>query len=109
MYRLEPENVGGKTHFPFLPPIPMAHASSARSALAQLFVRFFLNVLGLEILECSLALCASVCSSLGGMSKEVVLSLLVLCFLVTIGGWWIAANSKRSPDPDYVVPWLQSS
>ncbi|CAE7215770.1 pmpB [Symbiodinium natans] len=59
MYRLEPENVGGKTHFPFLPPIPMAH--------------------------------------------EVVLSLLVLCFLVTIGGWWIAANSKRSPDPDYVV------
>ena len=29
--------------------------------------------------------------------------MLVLCLVATTGGWWMAANSKLSPDPDYVA------
>ncbi|CAE7193344.1 pmpB [Symbiodinium pilosum] len=58
-YRLEPESIGGKMHWPFLPPVDNSY--------------------------------------------EFVFGMLVLCLVATTGGWWMAANSKLSPDPDYVV------
>mmetsp|Transcript_62230 Transcript_62230/g.145895 ORF Transcript_62230/g.145895 Transcript_62230/m.145895 type:complete len:1027 (-) Transcript_62230:83-3163(-) len=34
---------------------------------------------------------------------ELVLIMLAVCFISSAGGWWAASQSKKSPEPDYVV------